>query len=190
MVVLTSVSQLSSDVENIRWTINIFADFVIASIVGSGIAVGVQGWLNHRKEKKIMNSVHAVNNQVKSLDNALTVLSKCIATSVAGREYPQGIPLLWKDSAEAYRIIKNHLDKDSDYLKMIKAQTASDFLQEYGISYENKCVVMGYIGEYHMVVDINFSQLKDELLLKDQGIESKLKTYNDMKKFKYFWKNE
>lgn len=63
--------------------------------------------------------------------------------------------ICWHDSAEAYRIIKEHLDKGSDYLKMLKVQTTSDFIHEYCISYENSSIIMGYIGEYQMVLDLD-----------------------------------
>lgn len=190
MFLLTSLNQMANDINNLHWTINICVSFVIASVIGSGIAVGVQSWITHNKEQKIMNAVDTATQRVEDLDKALTVLSKCIATSVAGREYSQGISMPWHDSAEAYRIIKEHLDKDSDYLKMLKAQTASDFLHEYGISYGNSNITMGYVGEYQMVLEIDLAQLKHDIISKNDNIESKFKAYNDFEKFRYFWQNE
>lgn len=192
MYLLTSLQQLEHDISNIRWTINIFTGVVIASLIGGGIAVSVQTWLNHAKEKKIKSSLNNLNMRIEEMDEALSVLAETIAVQIGGRRYSLGIHLNWHDTLHAYRIAKKHIPTNkTDYLKFLRSQVVADFCEDKGLP-DSVLTGASYLHEenfhgYNINTSIAFNDLKKQLLDKDTSFIEKAKDYKELQELKKFW---
>ncbi|WP_288638815.1 hypothetical protein [uncultured Lentilactobacillus sp.] len=192
MILLTSLQQLAQDVSNIKWTIDIFTGVVIASLLGSGAAVGIQTWLNHSKEKKIKSSLNNLNAKIEEMNDALSVLAETITVLIGGRRYPVGIHLNWHDTLHAYRIAEKHIPADKvNYLRFLRSQVVADFCEDKGLP---DSVITGatYLHEekfhgYNINTSITFSDLKKQLLNRDTSFIEKAKDYKELQELKAFW---
>lgn len=190
MVILTTMQQLAQEVSDTKWTINICVTFVVASVIGSGLAVGVKTWLNNRKEKQFTSSLKKVNEKTKQLDEALSIMAECIAVQVGGREFIQGIHMDWHDTLRTYKIVEQHIKPESKlYLMYLKNQVALDFIEDFGIDYNNKAVTRHWVNGYELIKKFDFDQLLAQIEDGKQTLKNKYKDYQELKEFKKFWNN-
>lgn len=185
-----TMQQLAQEISDIRWTINLCVTFVVASVIGSGIAVSVKTWLNHRKEKQFSSALKRVEEKTTQLDNALPIVAQCIAVQVGGREFPQGIHMNWHDTMRAYEIVKQHIKPgNTEYLAYLKNQVAFDFTEDYGLTYDDKAISRHWVNGYELIENLNFDDLYKRLETGKQPLKAKYNYYRELKEFEKFWNN-
>ena len=183
------VADNANSISSLKFTIEIFTSVVVAALLGSGIGISYQSYLNHKTKKEMQVAIMNVTTKTAQLNRALSILSECIAAQVGGREYATGIHMNWKDTLEAYQVVKTNIPREKKlYLRYLKNQVAFDFLEDYDIPIDTNLTKQDLVGGYKIIISIDFNGLEDEFA-KSKTIKDKLLANKELYDFKKFWEN-
>lgn len=183
------VADNANSISSLKFTIEIFTSVVVAALLGSGIGISYQSYLNHKTKKEMQVAIMNVTAKTAQPNRALSILSECIAAQVGGREYATGIHMNWKDTLEAYQVVKINIPHEKKiYLRYLKNQVAFDFLEDYDIPIDTNLTEQDFVGGYKIIISIDFNGLEDEFA-KSKTIKDKLLANKELYDFKKFWEN-